>query len=114
MIRRGFWLVVGATGGIIGYRRVASLGRALSGTLMLDRSANASPERKSRPASRKRKVGRGLARGTIRLTRDVRRFNRDVREGMDLYLARHPGRPGPTLSASSASTDNDERVKDDR
>jgi hypothetical protein len=119
MIRRGFWLVVGATGGIIGYRRAASLGRTLSGTLMLDRSANASPERKSRPASRKRKVGRGLARGTIRLTRDARRFNRDVREGMDLYLARHAGQQGPTLGASGASTDgastdNDERVKDDR
>ena len=91
---------------------------------MLDRSANASPERKSlpgaqRPASRKRKVGRGLARGTIRLTRDARRFNRDVREGMDLYLARHAGQQGPTLGASGASTDgastdNDERVKDDR
>jgi len=117
MIRRGFWLAVGAAGGIMGYRRVASLGRSLSGTL-LDRGAE--PERKSLPGSHlpgqhptrpKRQAGRGLARGTIRLTRDVRRFNRDVREGMDLYLARHPGRPGPTLSAS---TDNDERVKDDR
>jgi hypothetical protein len=119
MIRRGFWLVVGATGGIIGYRRAASLGRTLSGTLMLDRSANAGPERKSltgaqRPASRKRKVGRGLARGTIRLTRDIRRFNRDVREGMDQYSVRHPGQRSPTLGASGASTDNDERVKDDR
>jgi hypothetical protein len=113
MIRRGFWLAVGATAGIMGYRRAASLGRSLSGTLMLDGGADS--ERKSisgakHPASRKRQVGRGLGRQAIRLTRDVRRFNRDVREGMDLYLVRHPGRPSPTLGASK---DNDERVKDD-
>jgi hypothetical protein len=90
MIRRGFWLAVGATAGIMGYRRAAALGR-------------------------KRAAGRGLARGTVRLTRDIRRFNRDVREGMDQYLVRHPGQPSPTLGAgTSASTDHDERVKDDR
>jgi hypothetical protein len=114
MIRRGFWLAVGATGGIIGYRRVASLGRSLSGTLMLAQPAE--PERKAvgvapRPGRRGREAGRGLARGTIRLARDVRRFNQDVREGMDLYLARHPGPESPTLGAG---TDNHERVKDDR
>jgi hypothetical protein len=114
MIRRGFWVAVGAAGGIRGYRRVASLGRSLSGTLML--AGGTEPERKSipgarPPASRERRAGRGLARGTIRLTRDVRRFNRDVREGMDLYLARHPGRRSPTLGPSKV---NDERVKDDR
>jgi hypothetical protein len=91
---------------------------------MLAREAE--PERKSipgarQPVSRKRQAGRGLARGTIRLTRDARRFNRDVRDGMDLYLARHPGRQGSTLGASKdgaskdgASKDNDEPVKDDR
>jgi hypothetical protein len=76
MIRRGFWLTVGAVGGIMGYRRVASLGRRAS--------------------------GRGWARESIR-------FTRDVREGMELYMARHPGRPGPTLGPG-----NDENVKDDR
>jgi hypothetical protein len=103
MIRRGFWLAAGATAGIMGYRRVASLGRTLSAG--------------QNPASRKRAAGRGLARQTIRLTRDIRRFNRDVREGMDLYLVRHPGRQSPTLGASnvsSASNNDDERVKDDR
>jgi hypothetical protein len=93
MIRRGFWLVAGATAGIMGYRRAASLGRTLD------------------PAGRKRAAGRGLARQTIRLTRDIRRFNHDVREGMDLYFVRHPGRPSPTLRPIR---DNDERVKDDR
>jgi hypothetical protein len=114
MIRRGFWLAVGATAGIMGYRRAASLGRSLSGTLMLDRGADAerSGVAGAKPAaSPKRQVARGVTRRTIRLTRDVRRFNRDVREGMDLYLVRHPGRPSPTLSKAN---DNDERVKDDR
>jgi hypothetical protein len=106
MIRRGFWLAAGATAGIMGYRRAASLGRTLSGTLMLSREGD-----QEHPASRKRAAGRGLARQTIRLTRDIRRFNRDVREGMDLYLVRHPGRPSPTLRPIR---DNNERVKDDR
>ena len=60
MIRRGFWLTVGAVGGIMAYRRAAQV------------------------------ANRGLARETIR-------FTRDVRAGMDQYLARHPGRVGPTL-----------------
>ncbi len=78
MIRRGFWLVLGAVGGIMAYRRVASFGRRTS--------------------------QRGWARETIR-------FSRDVREGMELYTARHPGRLGPTLGASP---NNDENAKDDR
>jgi hypothetical protein len=124
MIRRGLWLAVGAAGGIIGYRRAVSVGRGLSGTLMLTRGAEpgqpGAPDapgapRTPGPASRKRTAGRGLARQAIRLSRDVRRFSRDVREGMDLYLARHPGPHAPTLGASADnSADNHERVKDDR
>ena len=112
MIRRGFWLAVGAAGGIFGYRRVSSLARQASQTLG------------TRPAGQNRPNGsapmkRHWARETIR-------FARDVREGMDLYSARHPGHGRPTLGAStgsastsSASTGNatnrdDERVKDDR
>jgi hypothetical protein len=72
MIRRGFWLAVGAAGGIMAYRRVASVAK------------------------------RGWARETIR-------FTRDVRDGMDLYTARHPGVAGPTLG-----TTEDENEKDDR
>jgi hypothetical protein len=70
MIRRGFWLAVGAAGGITAYRRV----------------------------TKKR-----------RWVRETIRFTRDVREGMDLYMVRHPRRVGPTLGAN-ARTD----VKDDR
>jgi hypothetical protein len=127
MIRRGFWLLVGATGGIMGYRRVSSLGRQLSETL-----SPAASDAAAGPQNRKalsRKTRRGLVRGTIRLTRDARRFGRDVREGMDLYMVRHAAQGSPTLDAGAqsrrspapplreapgADSDNDERVKDDR
>ena len=77
MIRRGFWVTVGAVGGIRAYRRVAAFGRRASGTL-------------------------GVARETIR-------FTRDVRDGMDEYMARHPGQPGPTLGANKDHTEKDDR-----
>lgn len=67
MIRRVFWLTLGAAGGIMGYRRIARLSR------------------------------RSLARDTIRATREVRSFSRDVREGMELYSARRPRAVGSTL-----------------
>ena len=95
MIRRSFWLTVGMVGGIMGYRRVVSAGRAVSGRL------------ESGPHTRK--VKRGLIRGSIRFGRDARSFTRDVREGMDLYIARHPGPERPTLPASTRTD-----VKDDR
>ena len=87
MIRRVFWLAVGAVGGIIGYRRVVTLGRRASGALGAGRAS-----------AKKRR----LIRGTIR-------FTRDVRDGMDLYMARHPRQVGTTLGA-----DIDENVKDER
>ena len=124
MIRRGFWLAVGAAGGIMGYRRVSSIGRQLSATLS-PATATAAGERPERGRAR-----RGLVRGTIRLTRDTRMFSRDVREGMDLYMVRHRAQGSPTLGAGArsrrspasapvigapgATTANDERVKDDR
>jgi hypothetical protein len=83
VIRRGFWLTVGAAAGIIGYRRVSAVGRRLSGKLTAAGAA-------------------GLARETVR-------FTRDVREGMELYSARHPEPPGPTLD-----TNHDPRPKDGR
>jgi hypothetical protein len=91
MIRRVFWVTVGATGGIMGYRRVAALGQRLSGKAAGQRSLT---------------LG-----GTIRATRTVRSFSRDVREGMELYSARRPRAVGPTLPASN---DTDLTVKDDR
>ena len=151
MIRRGFWMLVGATGGIIGYRRVSALGRQLSETLPPAApgplGAGAEQPRDARAPNRavgngssltanarsrralSRKARRGLVRGTIRFTRDARRFGRDVREGMDLYMVRRTAQGSPTLDAGAesrrsparpfaealgANTDNDERVKDDR
>jgi hypothetical protein len=141
MIRRGFWLAVGATGGIMGYRRVSALGRQLSATLSpagpregagqpAAGQPSAGPGRRGRPLSGQAR--RGLVRGTIRLTRDARMFSRDVREGMDLYMVRHRAQGSPTLGAgarsrrspapppvieapgATATTANDDRVKDDR
>jgi hypothetical protein len=139
MIRRGFWLAVGATGGIMGYRRVSSLGRQLSATLSpaapregAEQSAagqaTAAASRGGQPLSGRAR--RGLVRGTIRLARDARMFSRDVREGMDLYMVRHRAQGSPTLDAGArsrrspappplievpgATTVNHERVKDDR
>ena len=144
MIRRGFWLAVGATGGIMGYRKVSSLGRQLSATLspagarpgaeqppggqLTGGQPTAGPRRPGQPLSGRAR--RGLVRGTIRFTRDARMFSRDVREGMDLYMVRHRDQGSPTLDAGArsrrspasapvigapgATTANDERVKDDR
>jgi hypothetical protein len=83
VIRRGFWLIVGAAGGIMGYRRVSSLTRQVSETL----GARPKP-----PGT----VRRYWARETIR-------FTRDVREGMDLYSVRHPRASSPTLGPGSQS-----------
>lgn len=101
MIRRGFWLMVGAAGGIMGYRRVSSLTRQVSDTL---------GARPKRPGA----VRRHWARETIR-------FTRDVREGMDLYSVRHPRVSSPTLGPGShestdspgESTGDEKNVRDD-
>ena len=136
MIRRGFWLAVGATGGIMGYRRATALGRQLSATLSpaAPRDGAEQPAGGRAPARAgaafSGKARRGLVRGTIRFTRDARMFSRDVREGMDLYLVRHRDPGSPTLGEDArsrrspapppfgevpgAATVNDERVKDDR
>jgi hypothetical protein len=71
MIRRVFWLTVGAVGGIMGYRRAVSLGRQVK--------------------------GRSVARDAVRATREVQSFSRDVREGMELYSGRRPRAISPTL-----------------
>jgi hypothetical protein len=94
VIRRGFWLTAGAVTGIIGYRRVSALGRRVSGRLT-----------------------RG---GAPSLAGQAIRFARDVREGMDLYMARHTPPEGPTLGARdlppargrSHLTNHDTRPKD--
>jgi hypothetical protein len=96
MIRRGFWLLAGAAGGIMGYRRVSSLTRQVSETLGARRDRPPPV-----PAHRPRR----------HWAREAIRFTRDVREGMDQYSARHPRAARPTLNSStgSSSTGHDER-----
>ena len=81
MIRRGFWLTAGAVTGIYGYRRVSAVGRRLSASLTS--GASLTPGASVKPRVRLR-----LARGALRLARETYRFTRDVREGMELYMAR--------------------------
>jgi hypothetical protein len=89
MIRRGFWLVVGAAGGIIGYRRVSSATKQVAQTL------GGGPKSLRSPAARKR-----------HWVRETIRFSRDVRAGMDLYFDRHQRGQDPTLDASTSASGN--------
>ena len=106
MIRRGFWLTTGAVTGIVAYRRVSAVGRRLSASLNL---GTTSPKATGRTAgtSLRARTGAGqqkplfsvrrTGRTAIRATRETYCFTRDVREGMELYMARHSGSAGPTL-----------------
>jgi hypothetical protein len=85
MIRRTFWLGAGAAAGILGYRRVTAIGRQL------------------RPAAVAKP--RHTVRGVIT-------FARDVREGMDIYMSRHPAPdalPSGSTPASSAKKNLDRK-----
>ena len=106
MIRRGFWLTTGAVTGIVAYRRVSAVGRRVSASLNL----GTSPKATGRTVGTSLRAGTGAGqprplfsvrrarRTAIRATRETYRFTRDVREGMELYMARHSGSAGPTLS----------------
>jgi hypothetical protein len=85
LIRRLFWVTVGALVGVTGYRRVSRLARAIA------------PGGRSGPATRGARGARGpdWARGAAL-------FARDVREGMDLYADRHPRLAGRTLEVQRA------------
>jgi hypothetical protein len=82
MIRRLFWLIVGAALGVTGYRRVTRLARALApgGTRA---GVPARPPRRD-------------------LMRSAAGFAHDVREGMELYSDRHPRLAGHTLEGQQA------------
>jgi hypothetical protein len=88
MIRRGFWLTAGAAAGIYGYRRVSALGRRVSAAL--------NPAGPGAPANL---APRRARRGAVAVARETIRFTRDVREGMELYTARHSAPEGSTLGA---------------
>jgi hypothetical protein len=137
VIRRGFWLAAGAVTGIYGYRRVSSAGRRLSASLnpaepaaalpQGARSAQSARSAQTARSARSAQLARRGRRGAIGLARETYRFTRDVREGMDLYMARHSAPAGSTLGArdalrttstrprslpGSAKTNHDPRPKD--
>ena len=93
MIRRGFWLTAGAVTGIWGYRRVAAAGRRLSASLTPGGSLKLAD-----PSTRARLTSGQARRGAVALARETYHFTRDVREGMELYMARHQAPAGSTLS----------------
>ena len=95
MIRRGFWLTTGAVTGVVAYRRVSAVGRRLSASLNLGTSPQPKPLFSVRRTRRT----------AIRATRETYRFTRDVREGMELYMARHAGSAGPTPSTLRTNQD---------
>ena len=99
MIRRGFWLAAGAVTGIYGYRRVSAVGRRLSASLNPASANTRAALTQSATLTQTVRQGRRTAVG---LARETYRFTRDVREGMDLYLARHSDAAGSTLGAREA------------
>ena len=113
MIRRGFWLTTGAVTGVVAYRRVSAVGRRLSGRLNL----GTNPQAIGRTAGTSLRAGTGAGQPkplfsvrrtrptAIRATRETYRFTRDVREGMELYMARHSGSAGPTPSTLRTNQD---------
>jgi hypothetical protein len=114
VIRRGFWLTVGAVAGIAGYRRVSAVGRRVSGRLTRGGAPSLNGQSLNGPSLN----GPGLSGQS--LARQAIRFTRDVREGMDLYMARHSPPEGPTLGARDlppargqrSLTNHDPRPKD--
>ena len=97
MIRRGFWLAVGAATGIYGYRRVSAAGRRLSASL---NPASLNPAEPRAVLTRTARQGRRTAISAYR-------FTRDVREGMDLYMARHSEPPDSTLDTNHVPRSKD-------
>ena len=98
MIRRGFWLTAGAVAGIYGYRRMSAVGRRLSASL--------------NPASPRTGKVSAARPGAIAVARETFRFTRDVREGMEFYMARHSVPAGPTLSTDRGTDRETDRGTD--
>lgn len=84
MIRRAFWLTVGAVLGVTGYRKAAALAHALAPPPAPAQARIAVRARPGAAALLARGVGPAAA------------FIRDVRDGMRLYRLREPPAP-PTL-----------------
>jgi hypothetical protein len=102
MMRRLFWVIVGALLGVTGYRRVSRLARTFTPAALGGRRGQAP----GRPRSRDLADG-GWASGAAL-------FARDVREGMDLYTDRHPRLAGRTLEVQDRAYTAVDRAKEGR
>jgi hypothetical protein len=110
VIRRVFWLSVGAAAGVTGYRRATAMTRAISVRLTGEppraqlTAAQAMPAPRASTFSATRAVwrtSRGVwraQRAALGRIRAAGLFARDVRDGMDIYLNRQEGQAGPTLA----------------
>jgi hypothetical protein len=121
MIRRGFWLTAGAVTGIYGYRRASAVGRRLSSRLtrgapatlgaLATPGAPATPGARAIASLRNRRRRRSTLLAAVGMARETVRFSHDVREGMQLYMARHSAPAGSTLVTDH---DHDEQPEDGR
>jgi hypothetical protein len=96
VIRRAFWLGAGAAAGIMGYRRVEAIGRKVTGRVPGTVTGASLLGTQKLALPRKRTA--------LRMARETMRFTRDVREGMDLYVARQNRPEASTLSKQPART----------
>ena len=99
MIGRLGWLAAGAVLGVTGYRRASRLARSirpgnLARQALPANRPGAPAARFTRPAAARRAAGE---------RRGIAPFVHDVRDGMEIYLDRHSGQPGPTLEGQQAA-----------
>jgi hypothetical protein len=101
MIRRGFWLAVGATLGISGYRRASRVARSLSpAARTVPPGGRVPPPGRvlPRPDLTTRRILAGAA-VAGRSTAEGAAFVRDVRDGMAEYLDRRADEAGRSLES---------------
>jgi len=93
-MRRGFWLSLGAVAGVAGYRRTCAAVRRLSAVpgAVNGRGGPGAVNGRGGPGPRSARSA------AARLAGEAIRFTRDVREGMELYMARRSAPAPPTLS----------------
>jgi hypothetical protein len=109
VIRRAFWLGAGAAAGIAGYRRVSALGRRLSGQLPGTVAAGARVNAAAVTQRPRRPLARTAARSAFGMARETVRFTRDVREGMEIYIARQDRPERPILTRTPEEPEKDGR-----
>ena len=98
MIGRFCWLAAGAVLGVTGYRRASRLVRSIRPGNLARQALPAI--RPGAPAARFTRAAAGRAAGD---RHGIAPFARDVRDGMEIYLDRHSGQPGPTLGGQQVA-----------